>query len=84
MVAGRRIGYINHAQDYYWENRLRRQKDAERIHQLIDLWCQVEILDLRDYFGRQEELCNMMDFGWLVGMYLSWDKYLPWAGLILF
>jgi len=57
LHAGSRIGHINNARDFTGadpERRVRHQQ--EEIEKLNELGCVAEVLDMKDYFGRQDAL----------------------------
>jgi dipeptidase E len=56
----KKIGFIPNALDYVEEGP-RKESNEERMKELADLGIDVEMLDLRDYFGRREDLRKKID-----------------------
>ncbi|KHO48196.1 MAG: hypothetical protein QT00_C0001G0210 [archaeon GW2011_AR5] len=62
MPNNKRIGYIPNACDYTKVDTKRRAKtDRETVAQLRKLGLEVEILDLKKYFGKQDKLREKLD-----------------------
>jgi dipeptidase E len=64
------IAYIPNALDFVGADRARRDKQIqENMHELDSLGAETKLLDLEDYFGKQEELKQYLrDFG---GVYVQ-------------
>lgn len=55
MTKGKKIGFVNNALDFV-DAKIQAETDQKNMQDLRDLGIEVEILDLRDYFGKTEEL----------------------------
>lgn len=55
LAGDRRIGFIPTALDYV-DSEPRRQSNEKNMQDLVEIGIEVEMLDLKDYFGRKAEL----------------------------
>lgn len=61
MIPSKKIGYIPNAFDYSGADPDRRAQHIEKnIHSLRELGLDVEVIDLRNYFGKSNELKNKL------------------------
>ena len=56
LIRNGKIGYIPNARDAYVDKERRMKRTEEDMDSLRELDVQVELLDLRDYFGKRDEL----------------------------
>ena len=69
MASGRRLGFIPNALDHV-EEAARSSSNAQRLGELRELGVSADVIDLRDYFGRRNELRSALaEFGgvWVRG-----------------
>ena len=60
LARGKKIGFIPNALDYV-EPKARQESNKKDMKDLSDLGIDVEMLDLKDYFGKKEELKKKID-----------------------
>lgn len=60
LASGKKIGFIPNSLDYV-EPKARQESNEKNIKDLSDLGIDVDILDLKDYFGKQKNLENKLD-----------------------
>lgn len=60
LARGKKIGFIPNSLDYV-EPKARQESNEKNMKDLSDLGIDVEMLDLKDYFGKKEELKKKID-----------------------
>ncbi len=60
LARGKKIGFIPNSLDYV-EPKARQESNEKNMKDLVDLGIDVEMLDLQDYFGKEEELKKKID-----------------------
>ena len=60
LARGKKIGFIPNSLDYV-EPKARQESNEKNMKDLSDLGIDVEMLDLQDYFGKEEELKKKID-----------------------
>jgi len=60
LVRGKKIGFIPNSLDYV-EPKARQESNEKNMKDLSDLGIDVEMLDLKDFFGKKEELKKKID-----------------------
>lgn len=74
LVGWRKIGFIPNALDYVDEPSYT-ESNINNMNDLINLWIKTELLDLKDYFWKQEELEKKIDtLGWVWVRW--WNTYI--------
>lgn len=62
LIPHKKIGYIPNALDYSGASPEKRKKHIEKnINSLRELGIEVEMINLRDYFGKRDELKNKLE-----------------------
>ncbi|MFA5644111.1 MAG: Type 1 glutamine amidotransferase-like domain-containing protein [Patescibacteria group bacterium] len=69
LTLNKKIGYIPNALDYV-ESEARGESNFKNLKDLVDLGIDVQMLDLKNYFGKKEELkkkIDLLDGVWVRG-----------------